>query len=90
MIVDEETLEVLLRNRFREFSELEKDLQRIAIRRFFAILEETKGKSRRGSILINILRMYKFEKDDLIKFIRIFDEIKDINWVRSELVGFKE
>lgn len=82
--------ELLLRNRFREFNKLEKDLQRIAIRRFFAIIEETRGKKRRGSLLANIIRMYKFEKEDLIEFIKIFEELKDINWIRRELDGDKE
>lgn len=82
--------EILLRDRFKEFNKLERDLQRIAIRRFFAILEETREKSRRGSLLINILRMYKFEKEELIKFIQIFEELKDINWIRRELFGLKE
>ncbi|MCX7796180.1 MAG: hypothetical protein N2380_06645 [bacterium] len=84
---------ILIRNKFRELNRLEKDLQRIAIRRFFAIIDETKevnSACRRGSVLNSILRMYQFEKEDLIRFIRIFEELKGINWVRKELYGNEE
>ncbi|MBC7320468.1 hypothetical protein H5T89_07460, partial [bacterium] len=80
----------LLRHKFKEYSEMERDLQRIAIRRFFGILNEIKGKKRRGSLLINILRMYKFEQEDLINFLMVFEELKEIDWVRRLLDGDKK
>jgi len=83
-------VENLLRDRLKEFSEIEKDLQRIAIRRFFAVMEETRGLSRRGNLVMNILKIYRFGKEDLIEFMKVFEGLKDVNWIRRELVGDKE
>ncbi len=81
-------MEVSLRDRLKEFNDFEKDLQRIAIRRFFAVLEEISKKRYRG--VVNILRLYGFEKEDLIRFIKTFEEFKDINWIKRELDGKEE
>lgn len=81
---------VVLRHKLREYSDIERDLQRITIRRFFEVIEETKGLKHRGSQLVNILRMYKFEKEDLIRFVKIFNGLYKIPWIREAIDGDEE
>lgn len=84
-------MSAIVRKRFREYTEMERDQQRIAIRRFFAILKETnEEKGRQGASLWMILKMYKFKQDDLIEFIKVMDDLKKVHWVSRRLNGSEE
>lgn len=76
---------LLIREKLKEYTEFELDLQRIAIRRFFIALEEIKEEQHQGIAMKELAKIYGFDREDILRFVRAIRGIKYLRWIRGDL-----